>query len=377
MDLYEHQAAALFRAAGLRTGAGEVAASPEAARAAAESIGGPVVVKAQVHTGGRGKAGGVKMAKDPDEAFERAEAILGLDIKGHRVRAVLVAKAEEIQSEAYAGVLVDREEQRPVVMVSAEGGVDIEEVAARDPAAIHKAWVDPRYGLLSHQARALAGRLYSEPPLVKQGAKAIAQLYAAFAGNGASMAEINPLVVNGAGDVMALDAKMSIDDNELFRRPALESMRDLEAEGAEMRSARRRGLSYVKLSGSVGCCVNGAGLAMATMDLVKYYGAEPANFLDIGGSSSPDKVVAALGIIAADADVKAILFNIFGGITRCDDVARGIVEATQQIELRVPLVIRLTGTNEARAKEILDEAGFAFASSMDEVVERAVRLASA
>ncbi len=375
MDLYEHQATELFAAAGMRVNRGSVADSPSAARAAAESIGCPVVVKAQVHTGGRGKAGGVKLARDPAEAFERAGAIIGLDIKGHRVRRVLVAPVEEIRSEAYAGVLVDRETQSPVVMVSAEGGVDIEEVAARNPAAIHKVRVDPRYGLLAHQARGLAARLYSEPSLAKQGARAIAQLYAAFANNGASMAEINPLVANGSGEVVALDAKMSIDDNELFRRPEIAALRDPGAEGAAERRAREAGLSFVKLSGAVGCCVNGAGLAMATMDLVKHYGGEPANFLDIGGSSSPDKVVAALEIITADPDVRSVLFNIFGGITRCDDVARGIVEATGRIDLGVPLVIRLTGTNEALAKEMLDEAGFAFASSMDEVVERAVSLA--
>lgn len=376
MDLYEYQASERFRAAGMRTNQGVVADTPEAARAAAEQIGAPVVIKAQVHAGGRGKAGGVKLVADPDEAFARARSILGMEIKGLRVRRVLVSPAEDIVSEAYAGVLVDREAQCPVMMVSAEGGVDIEEVAVRNPEAIHKIRVDPRYGLLPHQARGLAGRLYSSTSTLRQGAEAIAQLYDAFVDNGASMAEINPLVVNGAGEVVALDAKMSIDDNELFRRPEIEAMRDAAAEEPSVRKAREAGLSFVKLSGNVGCCVNGAGLAMATMDLVKHYGGEPANFLDIGGSSSPDKVVAALEIITADPDVKAILFNIFGGITRCDDVAKGVVEATSRIDLRVPLVIRLTGTNEELAKDILAEAGFPFASSMDDVVEKAVDLAS-
>jgi len=375
MDLYEYQAAERFHAAGMKTNRGKVADSAQAARAAAEQIGGPVVVKAQVHAGGRGKAGGVKRAADPDEAFERARAILGMEIKGLRVRRVLVSPAEDIVSEAYAGVLVDREAQCPVVMVSAEGGVDVEEVAARAPEAVHKVRVDPRYGLLPHQARALAGRLYSDPPLIRQGADAVARLYQAFVESGASMAEINPLVVNGAGQVVALDAKMSIDDNELFRRPQIEALRDADAEEPSARQAREAGLSFVKLSGNVGCCVNGAGLAMATMDLVKRYGGEPANFLDIGGSSSPDKVVAALQIVTADPDVKTILFNIFGGITRCDDVARGIVEATGRIDLDVPLVIRLTGTNEGLAKDILSEAGFDFASSMDDGVRKAVRMA--
>ena len=377
MDLYEYQASERFRAAGMKTNQGRVADTPQAARAAAEQIGGPVVVKAQVHAGGRGKAGGVKRAGDPDEAFERARAILGMEIKGLRVRKVLVSPAEDIVSEAYAGVLVDREAQCPVMMVSAEGGVDIEEVAARSPEAIHKVRVDPRFGLLPHQARALAGRLYADPALIRQGADAVARLYQAFVDSGASMAEINPLVVNRAGEVVALDAKMSIDDNELFRRPQIEALRDPGAEEPSARQAREAGLSFVKLSGNVGCCVNGAGLAMATMDLVKYHGGEPANFLDIGGSSSPDKVVAALQIITADPAVKTILFNIFGGITRCDDVARGIVEATGAIDLQVPLVIRLTGTNEALAKVILSEAGFDFASSMDDGVQKAVRLALA
>ena len=376
MNLHEHQAKDLFRAAGVPVNVGRVADSAEEVRALAEDYGGTVVVKAQVHSGGRGKAGGVKLADGPDQAAECARAILGMEINGLVVGKVLVSPAEEISSEAYVGVLVDRNGQCPVLMASAEGGVDIEEVAAANPEAIHKVRVDPRYGLLQHQAYGLAAKLYDEPDLARQGARAIARLYDAFVSNGASMAEINPLISTPERQVKAIDAKVSIDDNELFRRPEIEALRDGDAEDAAAARAREAGLSFVRLEGNVGCCVNGAGLAMATMDLVKYYGGEPANFLDIGGSSNPGKVVAALEIITADPGVRAILFNIFGGITRCDDVARGIVEAARSSEIGVPLVIRLTGTNEAQAREILADAGYQTAASMDEVVEKAVRLAA-
>lgn len=375
MNLHEYQAKELFRQAGMPVNPGEVATSPDEVRALAEQYGGAVVVKAQVHSGGRGKAGGVKLADGPDEAAERARAILGMEINGLVVEKLLVSPTEKIATEAYVGVLVDRDGQCPVFMVSAEGGVDIEEVAATNPDAVHKVRIDPRYGLLPHQAHWMATRLYDEPALVRQCAKVLSGLYAAFTSNGASMAEVNPLISTEDGRVKAIDAKVSIDDNELFRRPAVEALRDSGAEDAGAARAREAGLSFVKLDGNVGCCVNGAGLAMATMDLVKYYGGEPANFLDIGGSSNPDKVVAALEIITADPGVKVILFNIFGGITRCDDVAKGIVEAARRIDIRVPLVIRLTGTNEELAREILADAGFEAADSMDEVVESAVRLA--
>ena len=375
MNLHEYQAKELFRQAGMPVNPGEVATSPDEVRALAEQYGGAVVVKAQVHSGGRGKAGGVKLADDPDEAAERARAILGMEINGLVVEKLLVSPTEKIATEAYVGVLVDRDGQCPVFMVSAEGGVDIEEVAATNPDAVHKVRIDPRYGLLPHQAHWMATRLYDDPALVRQCAKVLSGLYAAFTSNGASMAEVNPLISTEDGQVKAIDAKVTIDDNELFRRPAVEALRDPGAEDAGAARAREVGLSFVKLDGNVGCCVNGAGLAMATMDMVKYYGGEPANFLDIGGSSNPDKVVAALEIITADPGVKVILFNIFGGITRCDDVAKGIVEAARRIDIRVPLVIRLTGTNEELAREILADAGFEAAGSMDEVVESAVRLA--
>ena len=375
MNLHEYQAKELFRAAGMAVNPGEIADNADAVREIAEQYGGGVVVKAQVHSGGRGKAGGVKLAAGPDEAASHAGDILGMEINGLTVGKVLVSPTEDIATEAYVGVLVDREGQCPVFMVSAEGGVDIEEVAATNPDAIHKLRVDPRYGLMPHQAYRLATRLFSEPSLARQGAKIISQLYDVFVGNGASMAEINPLISTAGGEVKAIDAKVSIDDNELFRRPSIAGLRDSGSEAVADARAREAGLSFVKLDGNVGCCVNGAGLAMATMDLVKYYGGDPANFLDIGGSSNPDKVVAALEIITSDPAVEVILFNIFGGITRCDDVARGIVEATERIDIEVPIVIRLTGTNEDLARQILADAGFTAGTSMDEVVQEAVRLA--
>jgi succinyl-CoA synthetase beta subunit len=376
MNLHEYQAKEIFRATGMTVPPDKVATTPDEAEAAAREFGGTVVVKAQVHTGGRGKAGGVKLAHTAAEAREHAEAILGMDIRGFTVGKVLVTPAEDIASEAYVGVLVDRAAQAPMFMVSAEGGVDIEEVAHTHPEAIRKLPVDPRYGLLPHQAYWLANALYDDPDQIGQAAKIMSQLYRAFVNAGASMAEINPLIVTPAGVVKAIDAKMSIDDSELFRKPDVAAYRDTSDEPRAEIEAREAGLSFVKLDGNVGCCVNGAGLAMATMDLVKYYGGEPANFLDIGGSSNPDKVVSALRIITADPRVEAILFNIFGGITRCDDVANGIVEATRSIDIDIPIVIRLTGTNEDLALEILQNAGFSAFTSMDEVVEKAVELAN-
>jgi succinyl-CoA synthetase beta subunit len=375
MDLHEYQAKERFRAAGIPVPPGEVATTAAQAEKLAQKYGGAVVVKAQVHSGGRGKAGGVKLAKTPAEAKAHAEKILGMDIKGLTVEKVLVTPAEDIATEAYVGVLVDRAQQAATFIVSAAGGIDIETVAKETPEKVRTLAVDPRYGLLPHQALWLANFLYDDPDLIKQATTIVAQLYVAFVASGASMAEINPLITTPKGEVKAIDAKMSIDDNELFRRPEVAAMRDASAEPPAETKARNAGLSYVKLDGNVGCCVNGAGLAMATMDLVKYYGGDPANFLDIGGSSNPDKVVAALEIITSDPNVKSILFNIFGGITRCDDVANGILEATRRIDISVPIVIRLTGTNEEIALEILKKAGYSAYTSMDSVVEKAVQLA--
>ncbi|MCH7874131.1 MAG: ADP-forming succinate--CoA ligase subunit beta [Gemmatimonadetes bacterium] len=375
MNLHEYQARARLKAAGIPVPDGDVASTPEAVEQIAQRIGGGVVVKAQVHVGGRGKAGGIKLAADPHEARMNAEKILGMEIKGLTVQKVLVVPAAEIASESYVGVIMDRTSQRPVFMVSPAGGVDIEEVAATTPEKIFKATVDPRFGILPHQAMDLAFHLYDDIAQVRQAATIMRQLYRAFVDAGASLAEINPLITTPDGRVLALDAKLAIDDNELGRRPDVAELRDLSVEEPSEVKARNASLSYIKLDGNVACCVNGAGLAMATMDLVKYYGGEPANFLDIGGSSSPDKVVAALEIITADPNVKSILFNIFGGITRCDDVANGIVTATGQITIDLPIVIRLTGTNEEIAVEILKRAGFEALTDMDAAVKEAVRLA--
>jgi succinyl-CoA synthetase beta subunit len=297
-----------------------------------------------------------------------------MEIKGLEVRKVLVAPAVDIAHESYVGIIVDRASKRPVLMVSAAGGVDIEEVARETPEKIHKVVVDPRYGLLNHQAMGLGFALYDDLDRARAAARIFHGLYAAFEAIDASLAEINPLVVTRDGELLAIDAKVNLDDNALFRHPEFESLRDPSSEEPAETEAREKGLSYVKLDGTVGCIVNGAGLAMATMDLIKYYGAEPANFLDIGGSSNPEKVVNAMRIVLSDPNVKVILFNIFGGITRCDDVANGIVAALKQLELDVPIVIRLTGTNEKEALEILESVGLPATNSMDEVVQKAIEL---
>ena len=372
MNLHEYQARDILRRHGIPVPPGEVASTPQEARALAERFGGKVVVKAQVHAGGRGKAGGVKLAKTAAEAETHTKAILGMTIKGLTVQKVLIAPAAEIASESYVGIIVDRASQRPVLMVSPAGGIDIEEVAAKTPEKIHRLAIDPRYGLLQHQALTLGFKLYADVKQARAAADIMQKLYAAVYGVGASLAEINPLVTTPDGSVQALDAKIGIDDNELERRPDIAALRDVSAEAPAEVAAREAALTFIKLDGYVGCCVNGAGLAMATMDLVKYYGGEPANFLDIGGSSNPQKVVAALRIITSDPNVRSILFNIFGGITRGDDVANGIVQATREFPLKVPIVIRLTGTNEREGIAILERAGFAALSDMDEAVKQAV-----
>jgi succinyl-CoA synthetase beta subunit len=335
-----------------------------------------VMVKAQVHAGGRGKAGGVKFCKTPDDAEEKARAILGMDIKGLTVEKVLVTEAADIGTEAYVGIIVDRATKKPVFMVSAAGGIDIEEVAAKTPEKILYVPVDSRYGLPMYEAMRMGFFLYDDVKQVRTAAGIMQKLYKAFVETGCSLAEINPLVTTPTGEVIAVDAKMVIDDNELDRKTTLEALRDESSEAPSEVQARKAGLTFIKLDGNVGCCVNGAGLAMATMDLVKYYGGDPANFLDIGGSSNPEKVVNALRIITSDPNVKAILFNIFGGITRTDDVANGIVTATKQNPLQVPIVIRLTGTNEEIAMKILQENGFSAMTDMDEAVKKAVELAT-
>jgi succinyl-CoA synthetase beta subunit len=375
VNIHEYQAKDILRAEGVPIPPGEVATTPDEVEAIAKKIGGMVVVKAQVHTGGRGKAGGVKLAKTPAEAREIASKILGMKINGLTVYKVLVTSAADIATEAYVGIILDRATKKPVFMVSPAGGIDIEEVAAKTPEKILKLPIDTRYGLQPYQASELGFFLFDDVKKVRAAAKIMGQLYNAFMKSDASLAEINPLVVTPAGEVLALDAKISVDDNALDRHADLAALRDETAEEPSEVDARNSNLTFIKLEGDVGCVVNGAGLAMATMDLVKYYGGEPANFLDIGGSSNPEKVVNALRIITADPSVKVILFNIFGGITRTDDVANGIVTATKANPLKIPIVIRLTGTNEEIAMKILQENGFSASSDMDEAVEKAVALA--
>ena len=375
MNLHEYQAKEILRRFGVAIPPGEVATTPAQAEALATKFGTAVMVKAQVHAGGRGKAGGVKFCKTPADAKEKAAAILGMKIKGLTVEKVLVTVAADIGSEAYVGIIVDRARKKPVFMVSAAGGIDIEEVAAKTPEKIKYHGVDVRYGLQAYEAMELGFFLYQDVKLARAAAKVMQQLYAAFMATGCSLAEINPLVVTPQGEILAVDGKMVVDDNELDRRPDIEALRDESSEAQSEVDARKHSLTFIKLEGNVGCVVNGAGLAMATMDLVKYYGGEPANFLDIGGSSNPEKVVNALRIITEDPNVKAILFNIFGGITRTDDVANGIVTATKANPLKVPLVIRLTGTNEEIAMKILTENGFSASKDMDEAVQHAVKLA--
>jgi len=371
MNLHEYQAKELFARHGLPVLPGQVATSPEEAREIAQSLGGTVVIKAQVLVGGRGKAGGVKLAHDPDEAAEKAGEILALTIKGLPVRKVLVAKAADIARELYVAIVLDRAAKQPLVMISAEGGVEIEEVARQTPEKIVRYLVGAN-GIRPYQARALFQPLLRDSKLVAQATDILLKLWTVYRDGDCSLAEINPLAITPEGQVLALDAKVILDDNAEFRHREWGTWRDPAEETSGARLAREFGLSYVKLEGDIGCVVNGAGLAMATMDLVKHYGGEPANFLDIGGSSNPDKVTAALKIITGDSHVRAILFNIFGGITRCDDVARGIVQSLATSPLQIPLVIRLTGTNEDLARKILSENGLAATSSMDEGVRTVI-----
>jgi len=371
MNLHEYQAKELFARYGLPVLPGQVAESPEEARDIAASIGGTVVIKAQVLVGGRGKAGGVKLAHSPEEAFEKARDILALTIKGLPVRRVLVTQAADIARELYCSIVLDRARKTPLAMLSAAGGVDIEEVARETPEKIIRQPL-PLDGPRAYQARALFQPLLSGDQL-NQAAAVLLKLWRVYAEGDCTLAEINPLAINPEGRVLALDAKVILDDNAEFRHREWETWREAGDESPAARLAREKGLSYVKLDGDIGCIVNGAGLAMATMDLIKHYGGEPANFLDIGGSSNPEKVTAALKIITGDGvGVRAILFNIFGGITRCDDVANGIVQSLSRSPLTVPLVIRLTGTNEDLARKILSDHGLSATTSMDEGVRAVI-----
>ncbi|MDD5427474.1 MAG: ADP-forming succinate--CoA ligase subunit beta [candidate division Zixibacteria bacterium] len=375
MKVHEYQAKQIFEKAGIPVPPGNIATTPTEAFEIAEKLNKPVMIKAQVHVGGRGKAGGVKYAENAEAAKVLAQKILGMDIKGLTVKKVLVTEAVEIISEAYIGIILDRTTQKPVIMVSSAGGVDIEEVAAKTPEKIHKLYVDPVVGLREYQARNLAYKLFRETSQVRKTSDIIMKLYDIFWQVDASLVEINPLISTPGGEVLAIDDKLNVDDNGLFRHKNIAAMRDLDAEDQAEIKAREADLSYVKLEGNIGCIVNGAGLAMTTMDLVKHYGGEPANFLDIGGSSNPQKVQTAMQIILADPNVRAILINIFGGITRCDDVANGIVAAFKESKPTVPVVVRLTGTNESEAQRILSAYRLPTADTLDAAVKKAISLA--
>ena len=377
MKLHEYQSKRLFAAHGVPIPRGDVATTPEEARRIAEELGGTVVVKSQVLVGGRGKAGGIKLAQTPEEAERVAGEILGMKIKGLPVRKVLLDEAADIQQEIYLGVVVDRASRRPVMMASSEGGVEIEEVARTNPEAIKKVTIDPFLGLRGYQTLTLAKGIGLAGERFRGFDRIARGLYEAFVAYDASLAEINPLVVTGAGELLAVDGKMVLDDNGLFRHPDLAEMRDVDEETPTEREAREAGLSYVQLDGKVGCMVNGAGLAMATMDIIKHFGGAPANFLDVGGGAKSERVAAALRLILADANVKAVLFNIFGGITRCDEVARGIVIAFEEVEPAVPLVARLVGTNEKEGREILEGSGYELvtAATLAEAAQKAVAAA--
>lgn len=372
MKIHEYQAKEIFAKFDIPIPKGDVTSSPEEARQLAVKFEKPVMVKAQVHVGGRGKAGGIKYCAEPDDAYFNAEEILKMEIKGLPVKKVLISEALDIVNEAYVGIILDRVTKKAVVMVSPAGGIDIEQVAKETPEKIMKFEVNPVMGLRSFEATRLGMFVYNDFKLVRQCAPIILKLYDVFIQSDASLAEINPLIVDGEGKLIALDAKINLDDNGLYRHPDLAEYRDLDAEDPDEIEAKKADLSFVKLDGNVGCCVNGAGLAMATMDLVKHFGGEPANFLDIGGSSSPEKVLAAMRIIIGEPKLKVILFNIFGGITRCDDVANGIVQAVEHLHPEVPIVVRLTGTNEDEARQILKGVGLQASSSMEEAVKLAL-----
>ncbi|MGZ8562537.1 MAG: ADP-forming succinate--CoA ligase subunit beta [Candidatus Limnocylindria bacterium] len=377
MKLQEYRSKEILARLGVPVSVGEIVTSPEEARAAAERIGGPVVIKAQVLVGGRGKAGGVKLAATPDEAGARAAEIIGLVIKGVTVRTVLVAPAATIAKEYYLGLILDRAGQAVTIIASADGGVEIEETARTNPAAILRLPLHPLIGLQEYQVRRVGFFLGLPADLRKAFATTLHGLYAAFMESDADLAEINPLVVTEEGQLLALDAKIVLDDSALFRHPDLEALRDLGEEEPSETAARDAGINFIKLDGTIGCMVNGAGLAMTTMDLVKLAGGEPANFLDIGGGAKADRVAAAFHIILDDPNVRAILINIFGGITRGDEVAHGIVEARASLGRQVPMVVRIVGTNAAEAHEILRAANLITADSLDDAARKAVAAAVA
>ncbi len=382
MNIHEYQAKEILRKYGVAVLKGKVATTPAEAEAAAKELGGGLcVVKAQIHAGGRGKAGGVKLAKDPQAARDIAASLLGKKLvthqtgpEGKEVQKVFVEQGCDIAKEYYLGMVIDRTTSRVTMMASSEGGVEIEEVAARSPEKILRAAIDPAVGFIDFQGRKLAYGLGLPKDSINKAVSFVRALYRAFTESDASLCEINPLVLTKAGDLIALDAKMGFDDNALFRQAEIREMRDVTEENPKEVEASKFDLSYIALDGNIGCMVNGAGLAMATMDIIKHYGAEPANFLDVGGGATTEKVTEAFKIILSDKNVKGVLVNIFGGIMRCDVVATGVVEAAKQVKLSVPLVVRLEGTNVEQGKKILAESGLNIipANDLADAAKRAV-----
>ena len=382
MKIHEYQAKEILKENGVPVPKGGVAFSPEEARAIAKELGSTVVVKAQIHAGGRGKGGGVKLAKNDEEAYEFAKKILGMMLvthqtgpEGKEVKRLLVEQGMNIKKELYLGIVIDRANGCPVIMASEAGGMEIEEVASKTPEKILKVFIDPAVGLATFQAMQLALGLKQDKDVTRKIADFITKLYNVFIKYDCSLAEINPLLITGDGEVLALDAKINFDDNALFRHKQLMELRDYDEEEQLEIEASKHDLNYIKLDGTIGCMVNGAGLAMATMDIIKLAGGEPANFLDVGGGASEERVAAAFEILMADKNVKAVLINIFGGIVRCDRVARGIISALQKIKVAIPVIVRLAGTNAGEAGALLENSGmnFVVAESLKDAAEKVVK----
>ncbi|MFA5326904.1 MAG: ADP-forming succinate--CoA ligase subunit beta [Prolixibacteraceae bacterium] len=374
MKIHEYQARQIFRDYGIPVPNDVLCYTVSEVEKAARELNCMVVVKAQVLTGGRGKAGGVKLAKNVEEAVSIGKQILGMDIKGFTVEKVLVTEAANIEKEFYIGFVNDRNTKSVTLMASAEGGVEIEEVAKNNPEKIIKFPVNALTGLLDYQARNIALQLFGNIKQAQKAASILTKLYKLFVETDATLAEINPLILTPEGDVFAIDGKMNFDDNALFRQPKVLAMREPDEDELKEIAAHEKGLSYIKLDGNIGCMVNGAGLAMATMDMIKLYGGSPANFLDIGGSSNPQKVIDAMNILLGDKNVKAVMINIFGGITRCDDVAKGLIKALEIISTEIPIVVRLSGTNAEEGLAMLKETGLPTVSSMSEAAQKAIEL---
>jgi succinyl-CoA synthetase beta subunit len=374
MKIHEYQARQIFRNYGIPVPDDVLCYTVSEVENAAKELNCMVVVKAQVLAGGRGKAGGVKLARNVDEAIAAGKQILGMNIKGLTVEKVLVTQAADIEKEFYVGFVNDRNSKSVTLMASAEGGVEIEEVAKNNPEKIIKFPINALTGLLDYQARDIALELFGNIKLAQKAASILTKLYKLYVETDATLAEINPLILTPDGEVLAIDGKMNFDDNALYRQPKILAMREPDADEQMEIAAHEKGLSYIKLDGDIGCMVNGAGLAMATMDMIKLYGGSPANFLDIGGSSNPQKVIDAMNILLGDKNVKAVMINIFGGITRCDDVAKGLIKALEIIMTDVPIVVRLSGTNAAEGLELLKKTGLPTVSSMSEAAKKAIEL---